>query len=70
MTLHGPDGQDFDLYVRAGLPPSRTAFDARSFTASSNEEVRIQVPGGEVFILVDSWQGKGNYEVEVAMKQL
>ena len=70
VTLHGPDGRDFDLYVRAGLPPSRTAFDARSFTASANEEVRLQVSGGEVFILVDSWQGGGSYEVEIALDKL
>jgi peptidoglycan hydrolase-like protein with peptidoglycan-binding domain len=65
VTLRGAEGQDFDLYVRAGLPPSRTAFDGRSFTASSNEEVRLQVSGGEMFILVDSWRGSGNYELQI-----
>ncbi len=67
VTLTGPRGQDFDLYVRAGLQPSRTAFDARGFSATPNEKVTLNIAGGDVFILVDSWRGSGPYEVEVEM---
>lgn len=66
VTLRGPQGQDFDLYVRVGQPPTRAVFDARGFTASPTEEVRLNVPGGEVFIMVDAWRGRGSYEVQIA----
>lgn len=65
VTLRGPAGQDFDLYVRSGLAPNRSTFDGRGFTSTPNEEVRLNVSGGEVFILVDSWRGSGDYEVLV-----
>lgn len=67
VTLTGPRGQDFDLYVRAGLQPSRREFDARGFSATPNERVSLNVAGGDVFIMVDSWRGSGSYEVEVEM---
>jgi hypothetical protein len=66
VTLRGPTGQDFDLYVRAGMPPTRTLFDARGFSSSPNEDVQLDVSGGDVFILVDSWRGAGAYEVQLA----
>lgn len=64
-NLRGPAGQDFDLYLRVGLPPSRSSFDARGFTSSPNEEVSLNVNGGNVFVLVDSWRGSGKYELEI-----
>ena len=67
VTLTGPRGQDFDLYVRAGLQPSRREFDARGFSGTPNERVALNVAGGDVFIMVDSWRGSGPYEVEVEM---
>ncbi len=63
--LQGAQGQDFDLYLRAGLPPTRRIFDARGFSPTPNEVVRLNVTGGEVFIMVDSWRGSGNYEIEI-----
>jgi hypothetical protein len=65
VMLFGPSGADFDLYVRAGLAPTRSLFDARGFTANSNERVSLDISGGEMHIMVDSWRGSGSYEVEV-----
>jgi hypothetical protein len=65
LRLSGPRGTDFDLYVRAGSPPDRRSFDARSFTASSQEEIRFQSQGGDLFVLVDSWRGSGEYELQI-----
>jgi peptidoglycan hydrolase-like protein with peptidoglycan-binding domain len=65
VILDGPAGTDFDLYLRAGIAPTRTLFDARGFSGSSHEEVSLNVSGGDVFVMVDSWQGSGNYEVKV-----
>ncbi len=67
VTLNGPAGQDFDLYLRAGQPPTRNVFDARGFSSLPNEEVRLDVTGGQVFILVDSWRGSGDYEVRITL---
>ncbi len=67
VTLTGPSGKDFDLYLRAGLRPSRQEFDARGFSGTSNEKVSLNVTGGDVFIMVDSWRGSGAYEVEIEM---
>ena len=66
VTLRGPQDADFDLYVRAGAAPTRSQFDGRGFSGSSNEEILLDVSGGEVFILVDSWRGKGAYQVQIA----
>ncbi len=65
VTLIGPQGRDFDIYLRAGIPPTRRVFDARGFSPTSNEVVELDVSGGEVFLLVDSWRGSGDYEVSV-----
>jgi hypothetical protein len=65
ISLQGPRDADFDLYVRAGAAPSRSIFDGRGFIGSSREQVRLPVSGGEVFLMVDSWRGRGRYEVNV-----
>ena len=65
VTLRGPLGQDFDLYVRAGLPPTRRVFDARGFSGTPNETVSLNVAGGSVFVMVDSWRGSGTYSGEL-----
>lgn len=66
VVLQGPQqGADFDLYLRAGLPPTRGLFDARGFSPSANETLELDVTGGEIFVLVDSWRGAGGYEVSI-----
>lgn len=68
VTLTGPLNADFDLYLRRGLPPNRSQFDARGFTSSSREKVRLTVSGGSVFVMVDSWRGAGDYTVEIEIQ--
>ena len=63
VRLSGPPDQDFDLYIRAGLAPTRSLFDARGFSPSSQEEIQLPVVGGDIFIMVDSWRGDGAYEL-------
>ena len=63
--LRGPTESDFDLYARIGSPPTRSTFDARGFTASSNEEVRLDTNGEPIFVMVDSWRGRGEYELAI-----
>ena len=69
VTLLGPQqGADFDIYLRAGTPPTRRMFDARGFSPAANETVELDVSGGEVFVLVDSWRGSGSYEVSIEFR--
>ena len=65
VSLSGPAEADFDLYVRAGMPPTRSEFDARGFQSGSQERLVLNVAGGEVFIAADSWRGSGSYEIDV-----
>lgn len=68
VALRGPANADFDLYVRAGSAPTRALFDARGFTGSSNEEVSLNISGGDVFVMIDSWKGSGAYEVDIVFQ--
>ena len=65
VTLQGPPGVDFDLYVRAGLAPTRTEFDARGFSPTPRERVVLDVSGGVIFVAADSWRGSGQYEIGI-----
>ncbi|WP_439027202.1 S8 family serine peptidase [Haloarchaeobius sp. DT45] len=68
VTLDGPAGADFDLYVTTdGRTPSTYDYDARSITQDSNEQIVIDtVSAGQEFgILVDSYSGSGSYTVSV-----
>ena len=54
--------------VGYGRPPTRRRFDAGGFTSTPNEEVRLLVSGGDVFALVDSWRGGGEYELFITFE--
>jgi hypothetical protein len=66
ISLRGPQEADFDLYARIGSTPTRAQFDARGFTSSSQEEITLNITGGDMFVMVDSWRGSGSYELEVS----
>jgi serine protease len=72
ITLSGPADADFDLYATTdGRTPTTDDFDARSWTANSQEEIVIDATeagittGDEVGILVNSYSGSGDFTVEV-----
>ncbi|WP_267640423.1 S8 family serine peptidase [Haloarchaeobius amylolyticus] len=68
VTLDGPAGADFDLYVTTdGRTPSTSDYDVRSITQDSNEQIVVDtVSSGQDFgILVDSYSGSGSYTVSV-----
>ncbi|WP_435364521.1 S8 family serine peptidase [Haloarchaeobius sp. DYHT-AS-18] len=68
VTLDGPAGADFDLYVtKDGRTPSTSDYDERSITQDSSEQIVIDtVSSGQEFgILVDSYSGSGSYTVSV-----
>ncbi len=68
VAIDGPARADFDLYVTAdGRTPSTRDFDKRSITVDSQEQVVFEdVEAGQDFgILVDSYSGRGTYEIAV-----
>lgn len=57
ITTAGDNG-DADLYVRFGQAPTRTAFDCRSWTITSNEICTFANPqAGQHFIMIDAYEG-------------
>ncbi len=72
VTLTGSD-PDADLYVKFGSPPTRSSYDCRSWTSSSNESCSFSSPAaGTWYILVYAYSTFANatlvadYEAAVA----
>ena len=69
VRLEGPDGEDFDLYVKRGAPPTLEDYDRRGYTNSANEAVSLDVSeAGDYYIMVRSYRGSGDYRLWVAME--
>ncbi len=57
---------DFDLYLKKGAIPSKNDYDKRSITETSNEKLELEnLEAGEYFLLVNSFRGEGDYDLEV-----
>ena len=70
VRLDGPDGEDFDLYIRHGAPVGTQdgQYDAVSYGLTSDELVTIENPkAGTYYILVHSYRGAGSYNLEVEL---
>ncbi|MFD1646369.1 S8 family peptidase [Haloarchaeobius litoreus] len=68
VSLDGPSGADFDLYVTLdGRTPTTSDYDKRSITQDSQEQVIADAvsSGQDIGILVDSYSGSGSYTVSV-----
>ena len=68
VTLKGPEGEDFDLYLKRGSEPTVSDYDLRGYTNSANENVVFHpVQPGDYYIMVRSFQGSGDFEVKVEL---
>lgn len=66
VILEGPEGVDFDLYVRMDLPPTATQYDRRSTDLGPEEIISFSnATEGIYYILVKSYRGSGPFRVEV-----
>lgn len=66
VALDGPEGVDFDLYVRKDMPPTATQYDRRSTDLGPEENISLaNVKEGIYYILVKSYRGSGPFKVEV-----
>ncbi|MFZ3167486.1 MAG: serine protease [Candidatus Methanoperedens sp.] len=65
INLEGPEGQDFDLYVKFGSPAKVDDWDSRGYTSAPNEEVTIDpTEQGDYYITVHSFGGQGNFNLK------
>ncbi|WP_394324994.1 S8 family serine peptidase [Halopiger goleimassiliensis] len=67
VTLDGPSGADFDLYLTLdGRQPTTSDYDEGSTTPSGDEEIEVELSGDEELgILVDRYSGSGTYTLSL-----
>ncbi|WP_121744509.1 S8 family serine peptidase [Natronorubrum halophilum] len=67
VTLDGPSNATFDLYLTLdGRTPTTTDYDERSYNWGADEEIAVDLSGGEEFgILVDQYSGSGSYTLTI-----
>ena len=68
VMLDGPEGQDFDLYVRKGEEPNTIQYDDRGYTNTAKEKIEIPLHIGEYYIMVHSFRGTGNFSMRTTME--
>ena len=69
INLDGPDGVDFDIYVRKGAKPTKTEYDYRGYTGSADENIKIQATGpGDYYIMVNSYRGTGDFKLRTNLE--
>lgn len=69
IELDGPEGVDFDIYVRKGGAPTITEYDERGYTTSADEKIRVQpVEPGEYYMLVRSYHGSGDFSIRAVLE--
>jgi subtilisin family serine protease len=69
VTLQGPEGEDFDLYVKKDSPPTTEDYDALGYSPTANEKVVISpAQPGEYYIMVRSYRGSGAFDVKVKLE--
>jgi len=57
----GPDGSDFDLYIKWNSPPTTSSYDARGYSGWA-QEIAGPAPGsGTLYFMVRSYSGSGEY---------
>ncbi len=68
ITLDGPDGVDFDLYIKKGSPPTPHDYEQRGTSPQADEALTIkpQTPG-RYYILVYSYRGAGKFVLKVQL---
>lgn len=69
IELDGPQGVDFDIYVKKGAMPTVTDYDYRGFTGSADEKIRIQpMEPGEYYVMIRSYRGSGDFSLKATLE--
>ena len=70
VTLQGPEGEDFDLYVKYGSPPTTEDYDTVGYSSSANEKVVIRpAQPGDYYVMVRSYRGSGDFELRLETEE-
>ena len=66
INLDGPEGTDFDLYLKKGAPPTTRDYDKRAYTIKHEEIIAylIEEPG-DYYVMVRSYRGAGDFKLTV-----
>lgn len=68
IALDGPQGVDFDIYLRKDEQPTTEAYDFRGYTGSANEKIRIEdASPGEYYVMVRSYRGRGSFTLKATL---
>ncbi len=66
VTLEGPHGEDYDLYVKHDSPPTIEDYDLVGYSMRANEKVVIDSPGsGGCYLMVRAYRGAGDFSLRV-----
>lgn len=69
IVLDGPQGVDFDIYVRRGQEPTLSEYDYRGYSSKADEKIMIHpVEPGEYFVMVRSYRGAGDFTVQAVLE--
>lgn len=69
VALDGPQGVDFDIYIRKDEQPTTEDYDFRGYTNDSNEKIRIDdVSPGEYYVMVRSYRGRGDFTLKATLE--
>lgn len=68
ISLDGPQGVDFDIYVRKDEQPTTTEYDYRGYTGTADEKIRIDPASpGDYYVMVRSYRGNGSFTLKATM---
>ena len=68
VMLDGPEGFDYDLYVKRNNPPTSKDYDLRGYSSSADESLIVSpATPGRYYILVRSYKGKGKFTLQVEL---
>ena len=68
ISVDGPGGVDFDLYIKRGSRPTTSDYDLRGYTPGPDEILQI-APGepSRYYIVVRSYKGSGEFTLSVEL---
>lgn len=68
VTLDGPDGADFDIYVKFGSPATLNDYDLRGYTGLPDEKVVVYpTKAGDYCVAVCSYTGAGLFTLRASL---
>ncbi len=68
VMLDGPDGADFDLYIKRAFPPTTTDYELRAWTNSADETLQVNsIIADLYYVMVRSYSGSGQFSLNIEL---